>query len=63
MPIYGVTVRGENTPRIVKADSAAKAKDHIVECKALTAVQLADAVADGVKIELAGETPPSTSDE
>lgn len=37
MPIYGVKVRGDEKELIVRASSAAKARDHVVEAKALNA--------------------------
>lgn len=55
MPIYGVTVRGEESSRIVRASSAAKARDHVVEAKALNGEEVADAVERGAKIETASE--------
>lgn len=55
MPVYGVTIRGESSPRIVIADTASQARGHVVEAKTLTAVQLAEAVADGATVERAGE--------
>lgn len=68
MPIYGVKVRGEPKERVVRASSAAKARDHVVEAKALTAEELADAIGKGAEIETATETeseptPPPASDE
>lgn len=55
MPIYGVKVRGEEKERIVRASSAAKARDHVVEAKALNAEELADAIGNGSAIETASE--------
>jgi len=61
MPIYGVTVRGETKERIVRASSAAKARDHVVEAKPLNAEALADAIGNGATIETAseGESDPA----
>ena len=56
MPIYGVKVRGEEKERIVRASSAAKARDHVVEAKALNAEELADAIGNGAEIETASES-------
>lgn len=70
MPIYRVKVRGDEKEHIVRASSAAKARDHVVEAKALNADELADAIGNGSTIEtvtetdsdpepLAGDPPPS----
>lgn len=59
MPIYGVKVRGEPKERVVRASSAAKARDHVVEAKALTAEELADAIGKGAEIETATEVEPA----
>lgn len=58
MLIYEVKVRGDDKERIVRASSAAKARDHVVEAKALNAEELADAIGKGAEIETAieGET-------
>jgi len=58
MPIYGVKVLGEPKERVVRASSAAKARDHVVESKALTAEELADAIGKGAEIETATEAEP-----
>lgn len=55
MPIYGVKVRGDEKERIVRASNAAKARDHVVEAKALNAEELADAIGNGAAIETASE--------
>ena len=59
MPIYGVKVRGDDKERIVRASSAAKARDHLVEAKALNAEELADAIGKGAEIETATEVEPA----
>lgn len=55
MPIYSCTVKGEKTPRIVRADTAAQAKSHIVDVKAMTADEMADAIEGGANIETAAK--------
>jgi hypothetical protein len=60
MPIYGVKVRGDSKERIVRASSAAKARDHVVDAKALNAEELADAIGKGAEIETATETEGAT---
>lgn len=59
MPIYGVKVRGDGSKRVVRASSAAKARDHVVEAKALTAEEFADAIGKGAEIETATEEEPA----
>jgi len=56
MPIYRVKVRGDEKEHIVRASSAAKARDHVVEATALNADQLADAIGNGSAIETASES-------
>jgi hypothetical protein len=58
MPVYGVKVRGDDKERIVRASSAAKARDHVVEAKAMSADELADAIGKGSEIETATEAEP-----
>jgi hypothetical protein len=58
MPIYSVKVRGDDTKRVVRASSAAKARDHLVEASAMNAEELADAIASGAAIETATEAEP-----
>lgn len=62
MPIYNCTVKGESKPRIVRAGTAAQARNHIVDCKTMTAEEMADAIEDGATIENAA-AEPSTDDE
>lgn len=54
MPVYESEVRGEPKPRLVRADSAAQARAHLVTAKTVTAERMADLLADGVKLETAG---------
>lgn len=53
MPIYSCTVKGEAKPRIVRAETAAQAKSHIVDVKAMSADEMADAIEKGAEIETA----------
>ena len=55
MPIYKTTILGDAEPRLVRADTAAKARDHIVQTEALTAEELADLIEGGATIEKAEE--------
>ncbi len=50
MPIYKMHIAGRNKPVLVKADSAAKAKDFVVEAKALTAEEMGAALESGEKV-------------
>lgn len=53
MPIYRANIEGVDKPKIVRADTAAQAKSHLVKLESLSATQLADLVADGAEIETA----------
>lgn len=55
MPVYSVKVRGVEGTRVVKASSAAKARDHVVEAEAMSAEELVDAITGGATIETANE--------
>ena len=62
MPIYKITTKGEEKPRLVKADSSAQAVRHCAEglftAEVVTKVEdAAPLFADGVKLETAGEAP------
>lgn len=63
MPIYRCKVRGENKPRIVRADTAAQARNHIVEAETMTAEEMADAIEQGATVERAGTETPSGDDD
>ena len=60
MPTFKATVDGK--VRLVKADTKAKAKAHLVpeiELEAVKADELVDLMDQGIKVEKAGVTPPS----
>ncbi|MBA2717725.1 MAG: hypothetical protein H0U52_00590 [Chloroflexi bacterium] len=60
MPIYECKVRGENKVRLVKAGTAAQARDHIVEAGPISAERMAELIEDGAKLEKVGDpTDPS----
>lgn len=61
MAIYSCKVRGEEKHRLVRADTAAQARDHIVSAKPLSAEDLADEIEKGGKVEKAGEEPATTA--
>jgi hypothetical protein len=50
MPIYHVKIAGRTKRVLVKADSAAKAKDTVVQATALSAEEMADALANGEQV-------------
>lgn len=58
MPIYRMKIAGRNKPVLVKAESAAKAKDQIVEAKALTAEEMGEALSSGEKVWNPGDDLP-----
>lgn len=53
MPVYKLKIDGIDPPRVVKAESAAQARNHVVEAIPLTAEALADLIAAGATIETA----------
>lgn len=58
MPIYRATIRGsDETPRLVRAETAAQARNHVVIVAPLTAEQMADAIEAGATIEKATASP------
>lgn len=63
MAVFKLTIRGcDGKPRLVKADSRAQAVAHIVDAETVNANELADLIADGAKIERAGDLPPEPAD-
>lgn len=63
MPIYRVTIEGRRKPVLVKEDSAAKAKDRFVKAESLSAEEMADAMAAGETVWLAGTPLPADDPE
>jgi hypothetical protein len=59
--IYKVSIRGTETVRLVKAATAAQARDHIVSADAISAEQMAELIEGGAKLEKAGEPAPGAS--
>lgn len=57
MPIYKTTISGVDTPRLVRADTAAKARDHVVTTDLVKAEELADLIEAGATIERAVDKP------
>jgi hypothetical protein len=53
MPVYRCKIRGDKAERIVRADTAAQARNHIVEVETMTAEQMADAIENGATVERA----------
>lgn len=56
MPVYRITLHGIAAPLLVRDESAAKAKDQILDLKALTTEEMADALAAGETIYKAGDS-------
>jgi hypothetical protein len=54
MAVYECKVRGSTKTRLVKAATAAQARDHIVDAKPVTAERLGDLMEGGATIEKAG---------
>ncbi len=63
MPIYRCRVKGESKDRIVRADTAAQARHHLVDVGTMSAEQMADAIESGATIERAEVSPPAESDD
>jgi FixJ family two-component response regulator len=62
MPVYECKIRGSGDVRLVKAATAAQARDHLAEAKPISAERMAELIESGAKLEKAGEapaTPPS----
>ena len=51
MPIYSCTVKGEERAAHCARRTAAQAKGHIVDVKAMTADEMADAIENGATVE------------
>ena len=64
MPVYSIEGKGLDKTRIIKAPSAAKARDHVVSAKPLSAEELVELIAKGAEIEQVseGETSTETQD-
>lgn len=63
MPMYRCKIRGETKTRIVRADTAAQARNHIVDVETMTAEEMADEIDKGATIERAGTETPSGDDD
>lgn len=59
MPIYRATVQGRKKTVLVRADSAAKARDQIVDVAPLTAADMADAIENGEAVWKPGQPLPA----
>lgn len=57
MPIYKVSIKGSKDVRVVRAASAAQARNHVASAEAVTSDQLADLLDGGAVIERATEQP------
>jgi hypothetical protein len=58
MPIYKAKIAGRNKPVLVRADTAAKARDQVVEVEALDSGQLQDALEAGEAVWKPGTPLP-----
>lgn len=58
MPIYRGTIAGRHKPVLVRADTAAKARDSLVEVEALDSGQLQDALEAGETVWKPGTPMP-----
>ena len=55
MPVYRANFPGHEETLLLRADSAAQAKDQVLTLKAMTSDEMADALAAGEKIYLPGD--------
>lgn len=53
MPIYEMQVRGDDKIRLVKATTAAQARDHIVSAKPISAERMGELIESGATLEKA----------
>lgn len=61
LPIYKCKIDGDSKERIVRAETAAQARNHIVSVETMTAEEMADAIEHGATIEKAAK--PTKADE
>jgi hypothetical protein len=53
MPVYEMKVAGQDKPRMVRADTPAAARNHIVTAAGITAERMAELMESGVTLEKA----------
>lgn len=58
MPIYRAKIEGRKKPVLLKADSAAKARDQLVDVETLSSSDMMDAIEAGEKVWKPGEPLP-----
>lgn len=63
MPIYRATILGRKKPVLVKADTAAQARDKLVSVKALDSAEMMDAIENGDRVWKPGEDLPAEEPE
>lgn len=63
MAIYGVTIKGRRKRLLVKAASAAEARNHFVEAKALSAEDMQEALDQGEAVWKPGTDLPEDEPE
>lgn len=59
MPIYRTTIMGREKPLLIRAETAAKGLAQLVTIKALTAEEMAEALASGDKVWTPGDEWPA----
>lgn len=63
MPVYRMTIKGRRKPILTKAESAAKARDSLVECELVNAEEMVDALTGGEKLWAPGDDLPEDEPE
>ena len=62
MPVYELKIDGAEKPRMVKADTAAQARNTVVSATPITAERMAELLEEGVKLEKPLPASPESSD-
>ncbi len=57
MPVYETRIDGVEKPRLIKADTPAAARNHVVTVKGVTAERMSDLMDQGVALEKAAAAP------
>lgn len=63
MPIYRATLKGRRKTVLVRADSAAQARDQLVSVSTLSAADMADAIDEGEAVWKPGQELPADDPE
>lgn len=59
MPVYKINMKGRAAAVLVKAETAAKAKDAVLTVESITAEEMVDAIANGESIWTPGTDFPA----